>query len=52
MKPAIPVKRLDSNPDLPLPAYETVDAAGMDLRASVPEGEPMVLMSRRLARED
>ena len=43
MKPTVPVKRLAHNPDLPLPAYETVDAAGMDLRAAVPEDEPVVL---------
>ena len=28
---------------LQLPAYETADAAGMDLRAAVPEAEPMTL---------
>ncbi len=28
---------------LALPAYETADAAGMDLRAAVPDGEPMTL---------
>ncbi|MEZ5947050.1 MAG: dUTP diphosphatase [Hyphomonas sp.] len=28
---------------LQLPAYETVGSAGMDVRAAVPEGEPMVL---------
>jgi dUTP pyrophosphatase len=28
---------------LPLPAYETDGAAGMDLRAAVPEDQPMVL---------
>ena len=28
---------------LPLPAYETAEAAGMDLRAAVPEDEPIVL---------
>jgi dUTP pyrophosphatase len=43
VKPTIPVKRLEHNPDLPLPAYETADAAGMDLRAAVPEDEPVVL---------
>ena len=43
MKPTIPLKRLPHNPDLPLPAYETADAAGMDLRAAVPEDEPLVL---------
>ena len=43
MKPTIPLKRLPHNSDLPLPAYETADAAGMDLRAAVPEDEPLVL---------
>ena len=43
MIPTIPVRRLDHNLDLPLPAYETPDAAGMDLRAAVPDGEPLVL---------
>lgn len=43
MKPVIPLKRLAHNAELPLPAYETADAAGMDLRAAVPEDEPMVL---------
>ena len=43
MKPAIPVLRLAHNPDLPLPAYETADAAGMDLRAAVPAEEPLIL---------
>ena len=28
---------------LQLPAYETADAAGMDLRAAVPDGAPMTL---------
>src|SRR5690606_23609039 len=28
---------------LPLPAYETAQAAGMDLRAAVPEAEPLTL---------
>ncbi|WP_332763581.1 dUTP diphosphatase [Phenylobacterium sp.] len=43
MTPTVPVKRLPHNPDLPLPAYETADAAGMDLRAAVPEDAPVVL---------
>jgi dUTP pyrophosphatase len=29
--------------DLPLPAYETAQAAGMDLRAAVPEDAPITL---------
>jgi len=28
---------------LALPSYETADAAGMDLRAAVPDGEPIIL---------
>jgi len=43
VKPAIPVLRLAHNPDLPLPAYETADAAGMDLRAAVPQDQPLIL---------
>lgn len=39
----LPIKRLPHNSDLPLPAYETADSAGMDLRAAVPEGEPLVI---------
>lgn len=41
--PVVPVRRLDHNRDLPLPAYETSHAAGMDLRAAVPEDESLVL---------
>ena len=43
MKPTIPIRRLPNNPDLPLPAYETAGAAGMDLRAAVDEHEPILL---------
>lgn len=43
MNPVIPIKRLAHAEGLPLPAYETAQAAGMDLRAAVPEHEPMVL---------
>ena len=39
----LPIKRLAHNTDLPLPAYETADSAGMDLRAAVPDGEPLVI---------
>lgn len=35
--------------DLPLPAYETADAAGMDLRAALPQGEHMDLLPGRRA---
>jgi len=43
VNPTIPIKRLPHGEGLPLPAYETQGSAGMDLRAALPEGEPMVL---------
>ena len=43
MNPTVPITRLAHGADLPLPAYETAQAAGMDLRAAVPEHEPLVL---------
>jgi dUTP pyrophosphatase len=42
-KPAVPIVRLPHAEGLPLPAYETAQAAGMDLRAAVPEDEPFTL---------
>lgn len=45
MNPLVDVKvqRLPHAEGLPLPRYETEGAAGMDLIAALPEGEPMVL---------
>ncbi|WP_091735237.1 dUTP diphosphatase [Phenylobacterium immobile] len=43
MTPTVPILRLPHNTDLPLPAYETPGAAGMDLRAAVAEDEPVIL---------
>ena len=43
MNPTVPIMRLPHGEGLPLPAYETGQAAGMDLRAAVPEDEPFVL---------
>jgi dUTP pyrophosphatase len=43
LSPVIPIRRLAHNADLPLPAYETPLAAGMDLRAAVPEDAPVTL---------
>lgn len=43
MIPQIPIVRLAHAEGIPLPAYESADAAGMDLRAAVPEDAPMVL---------
>jgi dUTP pyrophosphatase len=37
------IVRLPHAAGLPLPAYETEHAAGMDLRAAVPDAEPLVL---------
>lgn len=42
-RPVVPITRLPHNLDLPLPAYETAAAAGMDLRAAIPEDQPIVL---------
>lgn len=41
--PVVRFRRLDSNTDLPIPAYATAGAAGFDLRAAVPAGTPTVL---------
>lgn len=43
MNPTVPILRLPHGEGLPLPAYETGQAAGMDLRAAVPDDEPFVL---------
>ena len=43
MTPTIPIVRLAHGAGLPLPAYETAQAAGMDLRAAVPDDDPFVL---------
>ena len=43
MSPVVPILRLPHGEGLPLPAYETAQAAGMDLRAAVPELEPFTL---------
>ena len=43
--PSVPVRVqiLDHAADLPLPKYETADAAGCDLVAAVPDGTPVEL---------
>jgi dUTP pyrophosphatase len=41
--PLLRLSRLPHGEGLDLPRYETAGSAGMDLRAAVPEGEPMVL---------
>ncbi|HBT68871.1 MAG TPA: dUTP diphosphatase [Agrobacterium sp.] len=41
--PLLRLVRLANGADLELPSYETRGAAGMDLRAAVPAGEPLTL---------
>jgi dUTP pyrophosphatase len=43
------IVRLPHSQDLPLPAYETAGAAGMDLRAAVPADRPLILLPGRRA---
>lgn len=40
---SIEIKRLPHSEGLPLPSYETEQAVGMDLRAALPEDNPMTL---------
>ena len=42
-QPVVPIVRLPHGEGLPLPAYEPPQAAGMDLRAAVPDAEPLTL---------
>ena len=42
-KVTVELQRLPHAEGLPLPAYQTAEAAGLDLMAAVPEGEPMTL---------
>lgn len=39
----VQIERLPHSEGLPLPAYETTGSAGMDLRAAVPEDQPLTL---------
>ncbi len=41
--PSLGLKRLPHSAGLPLPGYQSEDAAGFDLAAAVPEGVPVVL---------
>jgi dUTP pyrophosphatase len=41
--PTVRIKRLPHGADLPLPAYQTADAAGLDLVAAVPADAPVTL---------
>jgi dUTP pyrophosphatase len=48
-RPLVAVKKLAHFGDLPLPAYETSQSAGMDLRAALPEGGHIDLLPGRRA---
>ena len=39
----VKIRRLEHAQGLPLPAYQTADAAGMDLVAAVPDNQPVTL---------
>ena len=43
------IVRLPHSEGLPLPAYETAGAAGMDLRAAVPADRPLILLPGKRA---
>jgi dUTP pyrophosphatase len=45
--PTLGIVRLPHGEGLELPAYETAGAAGMDLRAAVPEDRPVILLPGR-----
>jgi len=51
MSTAVPVKfkYLEHGHGLPVPVYETEASAGMDLRAAVPEDEPITLKTGEVA---
>jgi dUTP pyrophosphatase len=48
-RPLVSVVRLAHFEGLELPAYETPQSAGMDLRAALPEGQPVRLLPGRRA---
>lgn len=49
MSPQIKITQLPHGQGLALPAYETAEAAGMDLRAALAEGEDLVLAPGQIA---
>lgn len=46
---ALGIVRMPHASDLPLPAYETVGAAGMDLRAAIPQDRSLLILPGRRA---
>ncbi|MBS3649741.1 dUTP diphosphatase [Pseudaminobacter sp. 19-2017] len=49
MSPTLAIVRLPHSDGLELPAYESAGAAGMDLRAAVPEDRPILILPGRRA---
>jgi dUTP pyrophosphatase len=49
MTPILPIVRLPHAEGLPLPAYESTGAAGLDLRAAVPDDRPMLILPGKRA---
>lgn len=49
MSVAVKVKRLPHGADLPLPAYQSAAAAGLDLVAAVPADAPVTIMPQHYA---
>ncbi|MER9290907.1 dUTP diphosphatase [Mesorhizobium sp. M0510] len=47
--PAVGFVRLPHGEGLPLPAYESTGAAGMDLRAAVPDDRPLLILPGKRA---
>jgi dUTP pyrophosphatase len=47
MSLTLPIVRLPHAQGLDLPAYETAGAAGLDLRAAIPEDRKLILLPRR-----
>jgi dUTP pyrophosphatase len=47
--PTVGFVRLPHGEELPLPAYESAGAAGMDLRAAVPEDRPLLILPGKRA---
>ncbi len=47
--PAVGIVRLPHGEGLPLPAYESAGAAGLDLRAAVPDDRPLLILPGRRA---
>ena len=45
----VPIRRLPGQEDLPLPAYQSEHAAGMDLHAAVPVEAPVTLVPGQIA---